>query len=89
MAKVSKEIKYDIKKHVAAIGERTDAGWQLELNVISWNGKAAKYDLRNWKYDENGEITTMSKGITMTYDQYQMLKEQLASDELDDDYDEE
>lgn len=37
----------------------------IELNLISFNGAAARYDLRKWRDKENGE-RTMQKGLTMT-----------------------
>lgn len=36
-----------------------------ELNLISWNGRMPKYDLRSWT--DNHE--TMTKGITLTEEQ--------------------
>lgn len=39
-----------------------DAKWPKELRLISWNGKAAKYDIREWApLDQK-----MGKGITFT-----------------------
>ena len=34
----------------------------LELNIVSWNGRKPKYDIRRW----NDDHTSMSKGITLT-----------------------
>ena len=39
------EIKYYIEKEIGVVSETTK-GWTKELNLISWNGKTAKYDLR-------------------------------------------
>ena len=39
------DIKYEIKETVAVIAESVKS-WKKELNLISWNGKEAKYDLR-------------------------------------------
>ena len=41
------DIKYEIKETIAVIAESAK-GWKKELNLISWNGKEAKYDLREW-----------------------------------------
>ena len=41
------EIKYYIEKEIGVVSETTK-GWTKELNLISWNGKTAKYDLRDW-----------------------------------------
>lgn len=41
------DIKYEIKETIGVIAESAK-GWKKELNLISWNGKEAKYDLREW-----------------------------------------
>lgn len=38
----------------------TPSGWNKELNIVSWNGAAAKYDIRDW----SPEHDRMSKGMT-------------------------
>lgn len=63
------EIKYDIKKEIGIISESTK-GWTKELNIISWNGKEAKYDLRDW----GPEHQKMGKGITLSLDELKTLK---------------
>lgn len=35
-------------------------GWTKELNIVKWNGGAAKYDLRSW----SPEHDKMSRGCT-------------------------
>ena len=39
-----KNITFEIKEHLGVI-TRFESGWNRELNIISWNGAAAKYDL--------------------------------------------
>lgn len=41
------DIKFEIEKEIGKISE-SSKGWTKELNLISWNGKEAKYDLRDW-----------------------------------------
>jgi len=68
------EFEYEIKKKIATIsvkGKNDD--FAMELNVISFNGNRPKYDLRNWKRSEN----LMLKGITMTAEELQTLKDTL------------
>ncbi len=43
---------------------------EKELNLVSWNDSASKYDLRDW--DSNQE--KMGKGVTLTEDEIQKLK---------------
>lgn len=41
----------------------TDSGgWTREFNLVSWNGREAKYDIRSWSPDKK----KMGRGITMT-----------------------
>ena len=66
------DIKFEIKETIAVLSE-TGKGWTKELNFISWNGKEAKYDLRDWA----PEHEKMGKGITLTRDELRALKEAL------------
>ena len=52
---------------VLSVNEKN--GWQKELNLISWNSKAAKYDIRDWNQDH----TRMGKGVTLTKEELQSL----------------
>lgn len=71
------DIKYEIEKEVGVISE-SPKGWNKELNLISWNGKDAKYDLRDWA----PEHEKMGKGITLTIQELKKLKELLNEIEL-------
>ena len=55
------DIKYEIIEQLGVLSE-SEKGWKKELNLISWNGREPKYDLRDWS--ENHE--KMGKGITLT-----------------------
>ena len=39
-------IKYDIVKEVGVVSENS-SGWTKEINLISWNDRAPKYDIRD------------------------------------------
>ncbi len=41
------DIKFEIIKNIGVLSE-SPKGWIKELNLISWNGKEPKYDLRDW-----------------------------------------
>lgn len=71
------DIKYEIEKELGSISE-SPKGWSKELNLISWNGKEAKYDLRDWA----PEHEKMGKGITLSVDELRKLKELLNKMEL-------
>ena len=47
----------------------TPSGWNKELNIVSWNGGAAKYDIRDW----SPEHDRMSKGLTLREEELQGL----------------
>jgi len=71
------EIKYEIIEKVGELS-RSASGWGKELNLISWNDREPKYDLRDW----SGDGSKMGKGVTMTREELVALKELLNSMEL-------
>ena len=44
------EIKYEIIKQIGVLSTSA-SGWTKELNLMSWNDRAPKYDLRDWSAD--------------------------------------
>ena len=64
------DFKYEIVEHLGVLSE-TDKGWKKELNLVSWNDREPKYDLRDWS--ENHD--RMNKGITLTKEEANMLKD--------------
>ena len=54
------EVTFEIVEHLTVLKDRTPA-WNLELNIVSWNGLEPKYDIREW----NPDHTRCGKGITM------------------------
>jgi hypothetical protein len=71
------EIKFEIKDTIGKLSE-SPKGWSKELNLISWNGKEPKYDLREWA----PEHEKMGKGVTLTLDEVKELKALLNGMEL-------
>jgi hypothetical protein len=71
------EIKYEINETIGVLSE-SSKGWKKELNLVSWNGKEPKYDLRDWapKHEK------MGKGVTLTKEELTELKKLLNSVEL-------
>ena len=55
------EITFEIKHHIGVLSESAK-GWTKELNLVSWNGRAPKYDIREW----SPEHDKMGKGVTFT-----------------------
>ena len=63
------EFKYEITERIAVLSTNA-SGWERQLNMVSWNGKEPKYDLRDWAPDGS----KMGKGISMTHDELVTLK---------------
>ena len=63
-------IKFDIVKHFGVISEEK-SGWRKELNLVSWNGRTPKIDIRDWSPGHD----KMGKGITLTEPEASMLVE--------------
>ena len=49
-------------------------GWTKELNLISWNGREPKYDIRDWA----PEHAKMGKGVTLSEEEIGVLKKLLS-----------
>jgi len=73
------DIKFEIKKMYGVIGEGTK-GWKKEVNLVSWNDRKPKLDIRDW--DENHE--RMGKGITLSREEAEALREVLQNLDLND-----
>ncbi|MCL2032660.1 MAG: PC4/YdbC family ssDNA-binding protein [Methanomassiliicoccaceae archaeon] len=71
------EFKYEIVEKIAVLSE-SSKGWTKELNLIKWNDRDPKYDIREWSPD--GE--KMGKGITLSDEEMAVLKSALESREL-------
>ena len=71
------EITYDIEERIAVLSTNA-RGWERQLNLISWNGNLAKYDIRDWSPDGS----RMSKGISLSAEELKTLKDILEELEL-------
>lgn len=58
---MKKEITFEIIKNYGILSE-TKAGWKKEVNLVSWNDKEPKIEIRSWSPDK----TKFSSGITLT-----------------------
>ena len=73
------EITFEITKELGVISETT-RGRTRELNMVSWNDREPKFDIRDWSPDH----TRMSKGVSLTEEEMQKLVELFnARDEED------
>ena len=71
------EIKYEIIKTVGVLS-KSASGWAKEVNLVSWNDREPKYDIRDWSADHE----KMGKGVTLSAEELFALRELLNSIEL-------
>ena len=71
------EFSYEITEQIGVLSESSN-GWSRELNLISWNGRESKYDIRDWAPGNE----KMGKGISLSKEEAKALKEILNSLEL-------
>lgn len=67
------EVKFEIKEELGTLSESAK-GWTKEINLISWNSAAPKYDIRDWAPNHE----KMGKGITLTAKEAEALYKILA-----------
>ena len=56
------DFKFEIENSLGIIKQNPETQWTTEVNVVSWNGREAKIDIRSWSPDHK----KMSKGITLS-----------------------
>jgi hypothetical protein len=72
------DLKYDITKTLGVLSEGSK-GWQKEINLVSWNERKPKIDIRDWA----PEHKKMGKGVTLTKEELKKLKELLGGIDLE------
>lgn len=58
---------------------KKDSGWTKALTKVSWNGREAKFDIRDWDPD----YKKMGKGVTFTQEELCKLRDLLNNLDLD------
>ncbi len=71
------DFKFEIVENLGILSENAK-GWRKELNLVSWQERDPKYDIREW----NPDHTRMSKGLTFSKDELNILLE-LLKEELE------
>ncbi|NLC92482.1 MAG: hypothetical protein GX677_03325 [Treponema sp.] len=71
------EFSFEIVQSLGIVAEGK-GGWNIELNLVSWGGRPAKYDIRSWSPDHQ----KMGKGSTFTKEEIVALKALLQKTEL-------
>jgi hypothetical protein len=72
------DLKFEITKPLGVLSEGSK-GWTKEFNLVSWNERKPKVDIRDWA----PEHEKMGKGITLNYEELKKLKELLNSIDLE------
>lgn len=72
------ELKFEIIEKIGVVSEGSK-GWKKELNLVSWNDRKAKADIRDW--DEQN--VKMGKGITLSKKELKELKNLLSDLDID------
>ncbi|HUX41212.1 MAG TPA: PC4/YdbC family ssDNA-binding protein [Rectinemataceae bacterium] len=67
-----KEFKFEVTRQIGLLGE-SSKGWRKELNLVSWNEREAKLDIREWSPDHQ----KMGKGVTLSKEEATKLAELL------------
>jgi hypothetical protein len=67
------DITFEITKSLGILSESAK-GWTKELNLVSWNGREPKYDIREWSPDHE----KMGKGVTLSAEEAAALRDLLA-----------
>jgi hypothetical protein len=68
------DISYDIVKTYGVLSEEK-SGWKKEINLVSWNSRQPKIDIRDWAPGHE----KMGKGVTLTREEAGKLAEFLAT----------
>ena len=63
---------YEVVEKIAVLST-SSKGWTKELNLISWNHREPKYDIRECSPDG----TKMGKGVTLSNEEVSFLKQAL------------
>lgn len=66
------DFSYEVIEEIGVLST-SGSGWTKELNLISWNGRPPKFDIRDWSPNHE----KMGKGVTLTNDDIKVLKELL------------
>lgn len=71
------DIKFEIIKKIGVLS-KSGKGWAKELNLISWNDREPKYDIREWAPDGQ----SMGKGVTLSKEELIALRDLLNNLDL-------
>ena len=68
------DITFNIAQHLGTLG-KSQSGWTKEVNLVEWNDKPAKLDIREW----DSEHEHMSRGVTLHMTEAAALADLISS----------
>lgn len=71
------DITYEIVMQLGILSQ-SGSGWTKELNLVSWNGRPPKYDIRDWSPDHS----QLGRGVTLSREELLALRDLLNQWEL-------
>ena len=72
---MANDFSYEVTEEIGVIGNPTPSGWTTQFNLVSWNGKEPKLDIRPWNEDRS----RMGKGISLSMEEATELANLLNS----------
>lgn len=66
------DITFQIVMHIGTLSQ-SSTGWTKELNLVSWNDRPPKYDIRDWSPD-HGQL---GRGVTLSREELLTLRDLL------------
>ncbi|MDO5733305.1 MAG: PC4/YdbC family ssDNA-binding protein [Eubacteriales bacterium] len=78
--KPRRQVIYEIKEHIGVLST-SSSGWTREVNLVSWNDRPARIDIRDW----DPERRKMSRGIGLNLWEVRKLIELMKDYDLESD----
>ena len=66
------DITYEIVMQIGVLSQ-SNSGWTKELNLVSWNDRPPKYDIRDWSADHS----QLGRGVTLSREELLALRDLL------------
>lgn len=67
------QVTHEVARHLGVVSTSAQ-GWTREVNLVSWNNRPARLDIRDWSPDH----TRMSRGVALNGAEVLSLKKLLS-----------
>lgn len=68
------EVTFEVVHHLGVLGT-SQRGWTKEVNLVSWNNRPARLDIRDW----NPDHSRMGRGVAINGEETLILKDLLSN----------